>query len=130
MLLKAGADPTGVQDYAAFHKSAYQIGLEPSWPINLAAEGGYPKVIQLLLAAGANVDAPEDEGQTALMLAADRGHMEVVQLLLRSGADKSYRAGPGEFAGTAEDVAYRAGHKEIAEFIRSYVPSRAAQPAH
>ena len=40
MLLKAGADPTGIQGYEAFHHSTYQIGLEPSWPINQAASGG------------------------------------------------------------------------------------------
>jgi len=120
MLLKAGADPTGVKGYTAFHKSEYQHGYEPSWPINQAALGGHAEVIRLLLAAGAKVDAPEDEGQTALMLAAHEGHMGVVKLLLEAGADKTYRAGPGEFVGTAEEVADRAGHKQIGDFIRSF----------
>ena len=117
MLLKAGADPTGVHDYEAFHHSTYQFGLEPSWPINLAAHGGHTGVIRLLLAAGAKVDAPEDEGQTALMIAAGEGHLDAVQLLLEAGADKSYRA---MSLGTAEDVATRAGQREISEFIRDF----------
>lgn len=120
MLLKAGADPTGIQGYDAFHHSSYQFGLEPSWPINQAASGGHTGVIRLLLAAGAKVDAPEDEGQTALMLAARAGHTESVRLLLEAGADKSYRAGPGEFAGTAEEVAARAGHSEVSELILGF----------
>ena len=120
MLLKAGADPTGLQCYQSFHKSAYQRGYEPSWPINQAASGGHVEVIRLLLAAGAKVDAPEDEGQTALMIAARAGNKEVVRLLLDAGADRSYRAGPGDFAGNAEEVAQRAGHRDIAELIRTY----------
>ena len=120
MLLKAGADPTGVHGYDAFHQSTYQFGVNPSWPINQAASGGHTAVIRLLLAAGAKVDAPEDEGQTALMLAASGGDMATVRLLLEAGADKSYRAGPGSFEGTAADVASRAGHGEVSEFIRSF----------
>ena len=123
MLLKAGADPTGVQGYEAFHHSSYQIGLEPSWPINQAAWGGHTAVIRLLLAAGAKVDAPEDEGQNALLIAAYRGDMETVRLLLESGADKSYRAVAGvagDFAGNAQEIAAKAGHNEVAAFIRDF----------
>jgi ankyrin repeat protein len=108
--------------YEAFHNSAYQRGYEPSWPINQAASGGYAEVVRLLLAAGAKVDAPEGEGQNALMLAAEKGHLEIVKLLLEAGADKSYRAGQGEFGGTAEEVAIRAGHQDIANFIRDFKP--------
>jgi hypothetical protein len=82
MLLKAGADPSGVRDYEAFHKSSYQCGYEPSWPVNQAAYGGHTEVVRLLLQAGAKAHAPEDEGQTALTIAAERGHLEVVRLLL------------------------------------------------
>ena len=123
MLLKAGADPTGVQGYEAFHRSPYQIGLEPSWPINQAAYGGHVDVIRLLLAAGAKVDAPEDEGQTALLIAAYQGDIDTVRVLLEAGANKSYRASAGVsggFVGTAEEIAGKAGHSEVASFIRDF----------
>jgi ankyrin repeat protein len=121
MLLKAGADPNGVRDYAAFHKSPYQFGVEPSWPINLAAAGGRAEIIRLLLRAGAKPHAPEDEGQTALTIAAERGHLEVVRLLLQAGADRTYRGpGPGGFVGTAEEIAHRSGHQEVADEIRRF----------
>jgi ankyrin repeat protein len=121
MLLKAGADPNGVKDYAAFHQSRYQFGLEPSWPINLAAHGGHVEVIRLLLRAGAKPDAPEDEGQIALTIAAERGLLEVVRLLLQAGADRTYRGpGPGGFTGTAEQIARRAGHEAVADTIRRF----------
>ncbi len=86
MLLKAGADPDGIRDYEVFHKSPYQRGYEPSWPINQAAYGGHAEVVRLLLRAGAKAHAPEDEGQTALIIAAEPGHMEIVRLLLEAGA--------------------------------------------
>lgn len=116
MLLKAGADPDGVRDYKAFHQSRYQIGLEPSWPINMAADGGHAEIIRLLLRAGANPHAPEDAGQTALTIAAARGHLEVVRLLLQAGVDKAY-LGP---MGTAEETARRSGHEEVADAIRRF----------
>jgi|KBSSwiS6_1023812.scaffolds.fasta_scaffold49543_2 hypothetical protein len=121
MLLKAGADPTGIRDYEAFHKSPYQRGYEPSWPINQAAYGGHAGVIRLLLKAGAKPHAPEDEGQTALTIAAERGHIEVVRLLLEAGVDKNYQ-GPGlrGFVGTAEEIARRSGHANVADAIRSF----------
>ncbi|MGB2713787.1 MAG: ankyrin repeat domain-containing protein [Vicinamibacterales bacterium] len=121
MLLEAGADPNGVRDYAAFHRSKYQFGVEPSWPINQAAVGGHTDVVRLLLRAGAKVDAPEDEGQTALTLAATKGHLDVVRLLLEAGADKSYRGpGAGGFVGTAEEIARNAGHGQVADAIRDF----------
>jgi ankyrin repeat protein len=127
MLLKAGADPTGMHGYDAFHKSPYQIGFEPSWPINQAAWGGHAGVIRLLLAGGAKVDAPEDEGQTALLIAAYRGDLDVVRLLLEAGADRSYRATAGvagDFVGTAEEIAVKAGHVDVASFIHNYQAAR------
>ena len=121
MLLKAGADPSGVRDYQAFHQSAYQPGYEPSWPINQAADGGHADVVRLLLRAGAKAHAPEGEGQTALTIAARHGHAEVVRLLLEAGVDRSYRApADGGFLGTAEEIARKAGHVELAETIRRF----------
>jgi len=120
MLLKAGADPDGVRDYDAFHKS-YQRGYEPSWPINQAAYGGHAEVVDLLLRAGARAHLPEGEGQTALTTAAERGHLQVVRLLLAAGVDETYRGpGAGGFVGTAEEIARRSGHAEVAETIRSF----------
>ncbi len=41
----------------------------------------------MLLDAGANVDSPNAEGQTALMVVARTGNLEAAKLLLRRGAD-------------------------------------------
>ena len=121
MLLRAGADPDGKRDYAAFHQSSYQRGYEPSWPINQAAYGGHLKVAQLLLRAGAKPDAPEDMGQTALSIAAERGDLEFVKVLLAGGADRTAKR-PGEsgFNGTAEELARHSGHSVVADAIRDF----------
>jgi uncharacterized protein len=46
-------------------------------------------VVDLLLGAGAPIDAVDNRGRTALMIAAELGHGEIVDLLLGRGADRS-----------------------------------------
>jgi ankyrin repeat protein len=46
-------------------------------------------VVDLLLGAGAPIDAVDNRGRTALMVAAELGHAELVDLLLGRGADRS-----------------------------------------
>jgi len=43
--------------------------------------------LRLVLAAGAEIDAVDNRGWSALMIAAERGHGEAAELLLESGAD-------------------------------------------
>ncbi len=43
--------------------------------------------VELFLASKMNVDARDQEGQTALMIAASEGHNEIVRLLVEHGAD-------------------------------------------
>lgn len=51
-----------------------------------AAMKGHSKIAQLLLDAGANPNASDGYGMTALHYAAERGDSETIKLLLRSGA--------------------------------------------
>lgn len=112
MLLKAGADPSGIRDYKSFLKK-YNKPYEPSWPLIRASRGGHAAVVRLLLAAGADPNLAEGEGITALTVAAEGGHLEVVRLLLEAGADPAYRT----WEGTAAELASRNGHRETAEAI-------------
>jgi hypothetical protein len=63
-------------------------------------------VIDLLLKSGAEVDAVNDRGCTALMMAAEVDHAEVVDMLIRSGADSlRFHCGTrGEFGTSAVQV--------------------------
>ena len=52
-----------------------------------AAGGGHTEVVQALIAAGADVNARDYGGGTALMDAAGEGHVEIVRDLIAAGAD-------------------------------------------
>ena len=59
-------------------------------PLHLAAFRGYTEVVELLVAAGADVNAKIQErffGGTPLTRAAYGGHKEIVELLISNGAD-------------------------------------------
>ena len=61
-----------------------------------AVIGGQPAPVQRLIAAGANVNEPDDTGMTPIMIAAAEGHAPIVRLLTAAGAD-----GPREVPGAA-----------------------------
>ncbi|KAL2001346.1 hypothetical protein VTN02DRAFT_1863 [Thermoascus thermophilus] len=56
-------------------------------PLHLASQGGHLKVVEMLLADGADVHATRGDGTTALQLAASGGHDAIVDLLLEHRAD-------------------------------------------
>jgi ankyrin repeat protein len=55
--------------------------------LSYASIRGHKSIVEVLLAAGAVVDASDDAGNTALMDAAVAGRNRVVELLLKAGAD-------------------------------------------
>src|SRR6516162_4523053 len=64
-----------------------------------AAKKGDAKVVESLLARGADVNAKTAYGVTALLHAAGKGHVEVVRILLKhkadvNAADSFYRTNP------------------------------------
>src|SRR5690606_28750669 len=56
-----------------------------------AVKAADPTLVKLLLDAGADVNAPNADGQTTLMLNARTGSVEVAKLLLERGADVNAR---------------------------------------
>jgi hypothetical protein len=66
--------------------------------------------VQALLAKGAEVNAKEEHGMTALMAASFKGHLDIVQALLAKGADVNAKASDGT---TALDAAAQGGHADI-----------------
>jgi len=63
------------------------------------------------ISAGADVDALDRHGQSALMLAAHRGELGVVRILLRAGADLDRTA---KFGLSALMLAVVGGHDAVA----------------
>ena len=79
-----------------------------------AARMGQTETIVLLLDRGANIEAENDIGWTALMLAALNGNTETVRLLLDKGADIEAKDNKGR---TALMLAVRMGRIEIVTLL-------------
>ena len=108
-----------------------------------AALMGERDAVKLLIDKGADVNAQDTMGWTALILAADKGNLEIVRLLIEKGADVNAQEntcldrlsaflvsiartlkdgdpshlvrGPGR---TALEIAQENGHKEIVEYLK------------
>ena len=87
-----------------------------------AGRNGNTKTVEVLLRAGANIDATVATGETALIYAAESGQREAVVTLLKAGADRTLRCKDGE---TAEDQAVTHGFKEVARLLYIYRPAAA-----
>ena len=59
---------------------------------------GHMETVQALLAAGADVNAKDNDGDFALMFAARNGHTETVQILLAAGAEVNAKNNNGDIA--------------------------------
>ena len=89
---------------------------EDNWTaLMVAARKGQSDIVQLLLKAGANVNAKEGgDGQTALIIAAWSRHNEIVQLLLNEGAKVDLKNENGQ---TALHVATEFGDTDIVQSL-------------
>ena len=81
-----------------------------------AARKGDTAVVQELLDAGADVNATDKHGGTALMMAAVNGHTDTVQVLLDAGADINMKHGFGK---SAKMLAAEKGHSEVVELLEA-----------
>lgn len=105
-LLDLGADPN----------RAYRKDFEKRNALMLASAGGHLEIVDLLLAAGANVDARDKYLNTALIWASLKGHLPVVKRLLADGADVNAEGYAGK---TALQHALNKGYSEIEAVLRA-----------
>lgn len=81
---------------------------------------GYKEIFQLMIDAGADVNAPaaqHADGCTALQAAARAGHGAVVEILLRAGAEVNAPGAKYCNGYTALQVAARGGHGAVVEIL-------------
>ena len=92
--------------------------------LTIATIHGRQAAVLLLLSHGAEVDAPDLNGNTPLLLAALRGHVEVLRTLCDAGAvlDRENR-----FGQTALLEATKQGHIECVKLLSSYGSPRQGQ---
>lgn len=82
--------------------------------LNAAAAGGHAAVVNVLLDAGADPDAPQQNGWTALMSAAANGDVAIAKLLLDAGADPSKATDDGT---DAASLAIEKEHEAVLKLL-------------
>lgn len=100
-----------------------RLGMGSLTPLFFAAREGLVETAVQVLDAGADVNAKDQYGFTALHEAADKGHEQVVKLLLERGADRTIGVDPGyapyTHKETAADMAKARGFTKVAELLQA-----------
>src|SRR5205814_6288577 len=96
-----------------------------STALHLAADPGYRDIVELLLAAGAAVNATDKGGYTPLCDAARKGRADIVQMLLAKGAAVNTRAGETGF--TPLHLAAAGGDARVVQMLLAHDADRAAK---
>ncbi len=105
-LLSAGADV-----------NAFSRNPQKNQPLHAAvALGKNPDTIKLLLANGAQPNAPQAGGFTPLFSAAAANCRDLAEVLIAHGADPAHKSDAGK---TAADFARERGHIQIADWLES-----------
>lgn len=108
-LISAGADVNAAQT-----GGNNEVGKTPLH--NAVIHKNNVGVIRMLIDNGANLNATDENGKTALMGAAFFGGLDAVKLLVESGADTQLKSNSGK---TALDTAIMRNRTEMIEYIKS-----------
>ncbi|CAN5422561.1 hypothetical protein BH10PSE19_BH10PSE19_00290 [soil metagenome] len=135
----AGRTPPIAYDIAGKNKERYicavliDSGFAPaetariqfdSYLLHQAAYGGHVSVMEQLLSAGDNPNAPDEKGNTPLIIAAGRGHVGAVERLLKTKADTTLKNTRGQ---TALMAAVNANKPQVvAELLAIATPAPSA----
>ena len=87
----------------------------------MAISYGHAEIVNVLLNAGANVNAKNNIGYTALEVAIRKGHTEIVNALLKAGADVNAK---DSFGMTMLELAKMYGHTEVVKTLKPFSPTK------
>ncbi|KAJ5720553.1 uncharacterized protein N7483_008487 [Penicillium malachiteum] len=82
--------------------------------LSWAAKHGHSDVVELLLEAGAEIDARAHHQRTPLLLAAKKGHSDVVKVLLEAGAEVDAR---DHYQGTPLSYSAGQGYSDMVKLL-------------
>ena len=82
-----------------------------------AATIGNKELVESLIQQGADVNAQNKEGATALMLAAGKGNKDIAELLIQHGANVNIRSNENV---SALDLALYFKHYDIADLLQKH----------
>jgi ankyrin repeat protein len=85
-------------------------------PLHSAVAARQFAIVERLLQSGADINAQQQDGFTALHAAAQNGQYEMVQLLIDYGADATVQTAAGK---TAFDYALEGGNPEILQLLQN-----------
>ncbi|KAL4623291.1 histone-lysine N-methyltransferase EHMT1-like isoform X1 [Arapaima gigas] len=85
-------------------------------PLHAAAESGHQEICHMLVQAGANLDASDDDQRTPLMEACENNHLDTAGYLLRAGAVIKHKEVDGS---TCLHLAAKKGHYNIVDHLLS-----------
>lgn len=119
-----GFSPLGLAAFFGHEETAAELlerGADPNRPsenpmrvrpLHSAAAGNHTGLARRLIAARADVNAPQQDAFTPLMAAAQNGNAELAELLLAAGADPAAHTADGR---DAADLAREEGHAALAD---------------
>ena len=88
----------------------------------IAARLGHAECVELLIAAGADVNQPTDEGETPLLIATAHGHTKVMSILMDAGATNKKWMGlrPSQAARSLRDRTRTTLHNRVLNTLRAH----------
>jgi len=89
----AAANTLGVEDSRARLVNFADDRIQRSTPLQIAAIKGFVRIVEVLLEAGADVNARASNGETALAFAVTLQNSPIVNILLKAGADRNAQHG-------------------------------------
>lgn len=104
-----------IQEMLEHKKTDVNEKAEAGWtPLLYAAAQGYPRIVRMLLEAGANPDIGNVHGITPLMYGAHYGNLEICKILVEFEAKIDMQ---DYYGFTALIMASKHGHTEVVEFL-------------